>query len=540
VKANAASRLRPILLTGMLAATVFLFRFPDCFHHFRNWDEAALMSEAWAMTQGQVLYRDLYTVHPLFHFFLFIPFFEALPNDWVPHAVKGMNLLLVFVGALLIRILAEKIYRDSWCGWGAAFAYAFFLGNFHWTLSSHGEFYTLVPVLGAALCLVSSAPKSRAAPLAAGFLCAAAFFLKQVALFDTAALFLVFGLSWNRRQIGRRFAFFMTGAAAAAFLAFLYPLYHGTVGESIESMFFHNVRSYASGLAADSPFERLFSGAWIFCRLLGDFFRAALEAPAVSCVLAAAILGSAWNRLENGREKPPRVRRLWPWAFAWPAIDLFGIALIGRFYPHYFTQLAPGAALFFVYWLRRSPPLLKRFLVLLFAAWSFQVAWTEFRNEYAKNGFFPARVKRSREIARFVRHNTRPDQTLFLYRELALDVYYLAERLSPNGIYMFVDMDVMHTHDARGQRIHRERLRERPPDVMIVGALSDPMGSTAGRFFTKLLEERYGPGRKLEKCRIHFLEGARESARLPSTRESDGAKREARHSSSSTAGTPPA
>ena len=63
------------LWTLLIVVLVFLTRFHTLFHNYLDWDEAAMMSEAYAMMQGQVLYRDIHQIHPLFQFFIFIPFF---------------------------------------------------------------------------------------------------------------------------------------------------------------------------------------------------------------------------------------------------------------------------------------------------------------------------------------------------------------------------------------------------------------------------------------------------------------------------------
>src|SRR3990172_3321611 len=96
-----------------IALFVSLVRYHSLFFHYVDWDEAAMMSESWAMTQGQVLYRDIRQIHPPFQFFIFIPFFYLLPVHIVPFAVKLMNLLLVLLGTFLIRRMIFKIYLDS-------------------------------------------------------------------------------------------------------------------------------------------------------------------------------------------------------------------------------------------------------------------------------------------------------------------------------------------------------------------------------------------------------------------------------------------
>src|SRR5215470_9855928 len=72
-----------------------LVRIPDTFYHFRDWDEASMMAQAWSMTRGQVLYRDVPQIHGALNIALLVPFFTILPPDAAPHAIKVFNLLLV-------------------------------------------------------------------------------------------------------------------------------------------------------------------------------------------------------------------------------------------------------------------------------------------------------------------------------------------------------------------------------------------------------------------------------------------------------------
>jgi len=48
----------------LLALLVLLGRGPSLFFHFADVDEAALMAESWAMTKGQVLYKNIAQIHP--------------------------------------------------------------------------------------------------------------------------------------------------------------------------------------------------------------------------------------------------------------------------------------------------------------------------------------------------------------------------------------------------------------------------------------------------------------------------------------------
>lgn len=67
---------------GLLVALVLLGRVPSLFYHFANPDEVALMAESWAMTQGQVLYKDIAQIHPPLNLAIIVPFFHIFRPEW--------------------------------------------------------------------------------------------------------------------------------------------------------------------------------------------------------------------------------------------------------------------------------------------------------------------------------------------------------------------------------------------------------------------------------------------------------------------------
>ena len=97
----------------LILGLVLLVRLPDLPYHYVNWDEGTMMSQAWAMTRGERLYKDIYQIHPLFNIAILYPFFSLLSPEVAPHAIKLMNLLLVGAGGILVYRIAA-----SWFGRG--------------------------------------------------------------------------------------------------------------------------------------------------------------------------------------------------------------------------------------------------------------------------------------------------------------------------------------------------------------------------------------------------------------------------------------
>jgi hypothetical protein len=87
---------------------VLFVRSADVFYDFVDWDEASLMAQAWAMTRGEVLYRDVPQIHGVLNIAIFVPFFSIFNAIAAPHAIKTMNLALVLLGAFMIRGIARR------------------------------------------------------------------------------------------------------------------------------------------------------------------------------------------------------------------------------------------------------------------------------------------------------------------------------------------------------------------------------------------------------------------------------------------------
>src|SRR5262249_13151146 len=136
----------------VLLVMVLFVRSADVFYHFVDWDEASMMAQAWAMTRGEVLYRDLPQIHGVLSMAIFVPFFSILNAAAAPHAIKAMNLALVLLGAFMIRGIARRWLVNEPSALLAAMIFVFALGGL-WAMSSHGEFYTIFPTVAAAALL---------------------------------------------------------------------------------------------------------------------------------------------------------------------------------------------------------------------------------------------------------------------------------------------------------------------------------------------------------------------------------------------------
>jgi hypothetical protein len=499
----------------LILGLVLLVRIPDLPYHYMDWDEAAMMSQAWALTQGQVLYRDIWQIHPVLNFAIFWPFFSLLDPDLAPHMIKLLNLILIALGALLVRRICARWLADDSCGLLAALLFVFYFA-FRWAQSSYGEFYAVFPVLLSAEWLLFSPGAAWRNCFLAGASGAVAMLFKQVAVFDLLGLYLAFLFFHHSGLRGKvTSSLLLIAGIAAVFLpvgALL--MSKGILHESVESMVVRPLTAYTGlipthgSLVGDVLVQRLI----LFSRNLA---RAALPfcVPLVlgiaGLIGALSVMGgpAAWPRsLSPGAWSATARGAAFGALLLWLLLDLMGIACIGRFVPHYLIQLIPAMALLSAY----APGFLSKKLraVLLCAVIVsvYAAGCTVFVQRIAKTGWTPDRVRRSRGIADYLRANTSGKDRIFLYRVDNLDVFYLAGRLSNNGIYMFIDMFEEHSHDAKSAAERREAFLRDLPKALLV----DPQGPLLGcesspRFFSQVIGAHYSLRAVVEDVEIYFL-----------------------------------
>ncbi len=146
-------------------------------------------------------------------------------------------------------------------------------------------------------------------------------------------------------------------------------------------------------------------------------------------------------------------------------------AVSGRFYPHYAIQVAPLLAIVAGSVLNHMPSPARRLTasaagVLLGVP--VLLATVRSTSELARGHFVPPAVSHSGAVAKIIRAHTQKTDRIFLAGTCNLDIYYLAERLSPNGMYMWRDMFAAHIGDRRFERDKKQALLAMPPRVVVL------------------------------------------------------------------------
>jgi hypothetical protein len=458
-------------------ALVLAIRLPDLFRHYVDWDEAAMMSQAWAMTRGQVLYRDIFQFHPPLNFLAFAPFFKLLPAAAAPHAIKAMNAALAVLAARMAGEAALRWTERRAAALTAAVCCAWLLGQ-GWAMSSYGEFYMLIPLLGSVLVLQGPRPRWAAA----GALWGVAFFFKQVAVFDAAAL--AAGFLWlsgaRPRDAARAAGAALGGALSVAGAVAAWEAARGALPDAVRQVLLFPLTGYAA------PVPLAARAAFFARHLLGH--AAAAFWPCWLAIAAGSLLGRAFK---DGERRAAAVCGLWL------AAALAEIWAVGRLHFHYALALVPPACLLAGLFAARADRPRRALAVRAAAVAMLALAagpLAAAARVLAANGWRDPGAAGSAALAGRIRADTRDGDRVFLYGLTNLDAFYLSGRLASHGIYMFIDASARHLGDPAVGARAEAALAADPPALIAVNAsevfrrAADPRQD---RFMRGLLDRRY-------------------------------------------------
>jgi 4-amino-4-deoxy-L-arabinose transferase-like glycosyltransferase len=385
-----------------LLGVIFLLRLPGFAFGILDIDESDYLVYGASLLKGLVPYRDFVEIKPPLGYLTY-----ALAGGLHIWPIRILGVLWVFATALLLRAAARRWTRSEAEGWAAA--WMSILASFVEVPSFGGEVMMNLPIAAAIYFLVRG--RNPRQLLACG-ICAglATLYRPQAAIVPLAfgVALLVRPAGGFARALGRVAAMaagvFAPWAVAGAFYAVL-----GQLPAFVEWAFWRNL-GYASSGSAGFGFGHGIA-AIAFC----------VSAACVPWVLAAR---------ESVRSRDDEVWRalssmLW---LTWlPA--LAG----GRLYEHYFLQFvpplamlaAPGAAALAESWAATSA---RTRALALGGIGAPLVIWLAFAWGRGLLGAYPAQEPRVREVARWLRANSAPSDTLFVWGHYS-PIYALSGRL---------------------------------------------------------------------------------------------------------------
>ena len=479
-------RLRALLGPGLLALLCLLpvlLYLPFLNAPFER-DESVYAIIARGLLNGQIPYRDLFDNKPPLVFGWYALAFAVFGEDDV--APRLVAALLLSLTTLTLFAEARLLFSRR-VAYLAAAAFALSTGLPFVALHSNTEAYMLLPMVASLLAFTLGVRSGRLGWfLAAGVLGALSVMTKQVAVWNLAALALTAGIwGWRSRNpvIGR--------AAPLVFLA------AGTAGAMalIASPFF------AAGALGDMAYANVsYNGLYIAALTFGDRALNLAAGGAFVFAIAAPLLAAAGVGLVKLLLR--RKRALDYLLVTWAAGSIAGIAMAGRFYPHYFLQALPAAAVLAAllaaeYLPGRGSKRAPRSVLLAVTAFSvlalvtnsaLYLAPRRSEQRVAPDTFYHTQwAENSEFLGAYIAAHTTPDDTVFnLGRES--QIYFYADR-RPAARYFY---DYVYSYDPETVGLTIDALRAEKP-VYIIDSIQPPLFQPSDRppEFDRLLSEDY-------------------------------------------------
>ena len=470
----------PLLLICLLPIALFIPWADDPLER----DESVYATIARGLLDGDVPYRDLFDNKPPLVFGWYALSFVVLgENEVAPRIVAAFLLSLT-----TLALFAEaRVLFSRRVAYTAAVAFALSTGLPFVALHANTEAYMLLPMVTSLLAFTMGMRSGRLGWfLAAGALGALAVMTKQVAVWNLAALALT-GIVWRWRtsesMAGRAAPLVFLAAGSAATMAFIATPFFavGALGDLAYANVSYN-RLYIAALTfGDRAFNLAQGGAFVF----------AIAAP----LLAAAGLGLVKVLLKSKRAVDYLL-------VAWAMASIAGVAMAGRFFPHYFLHALPAAALLaavlaFDYFpgpgsRRIARPALLAMIALTVVAMAtngalYLAPWRS-EQRVAPTVFHQKLwAENSELLGAYIAARTSPEDTIFnLGRES--QIYFYADR-RPAVRYFY---DYVYAYDEETVRVTIDALRAEKP-VYVVDSIQPPLFDPAQRpaAFQQFLDEEY-------------------------------------------------
>jgi len=289
-------------------------------------DEGVYATVAQGLLNGQMPYRDLFDNKPPLVYAWYALSFLLFGEHVV--APRILAAVLLSLTSLSLFSQARMVFPKG-VAYVAAGLFGLSTGLPFVALHANTEAYMLLPLVTALVPFTVGVRRGEMRWFAlSGALCGAAMMTKQVAFWNLAALIVVAAaLRWKTDGFSLRTfrpsACLIAGAAAAIGLVAVPFALTG----SLDELFYANV-----------SYNWLYVGVLSYSERLVDFASGTAYVAAAAAPLAG---GAVWGFLTVvRRRKQPLDYLLLTWALA----SVIGVATGGRFFPHYFLQLMPAAA----------------------------------------------------------------------------------------------------------------------------------------------------------------------------------------------------
>lgn len=419
----------------------FILRFPSLFEPAWYGDEGVYQALGSAMTNGRLLYQDIWDNKPPFLYVLYAIF--GSDQFWI----RFVSILFGFLSVVVFFHLSKKIFKTSksviisTCFFALLFGLPIIEGNI-----ANAENFMILPILLSALLLVSLAVKKELIDkksqrknllivFLSGFLLGVAFLFKIVALFDFLAfLFFLFFLDQNilihlrkknyQAYEVKKLFFYVLGFLSLPALTAIFFLLKGAFIPFVDATFFSNIGYVGYG-------NKFFIGNNIIIpQGLLIFKSLLLLSLSYIIFMKRKVLGIGGT-----------------FALLWFSFSLFNAFFSQRPYTHYLLVLLPSFAILVgVVWESKK---FKNFylasllisLLLIVTNFSFYLKIIPYYGNFLSfitgnktvsqyQRFFDRITPLDYELASFVRFNTRTSDYIYTWGNNA-QLYKLSNKLPP-------------------------------------------------------------------------------------------------------------
>jgi hypothetical protein len=289
-------------------------------------DEGVYATVAQGLLKGQMPYRDLFDNKPPLVYAWYALSFLLLGEHVVAPRIVASVLLSLTTLSLFGQ--ARMVFPRG-VAYVAAGLFALSTGLPFVALHANTEAYMLLPLVTSLVAFTVGVRRGGMRWfLLSGALAGAAMMTKQVAIWNLLALMAVAtALRWKDDGFsGRTFRPSACLFAGAAAVVGLIAVPFALTG-SLDELFYANV-----------SYNWLYVGVLSYSERLADFASGTAYVTAVAAPLAG---GAVWGLLTVIRRRKQPLDYL---IVAWALASAAGVATGGRFFPHYFLQVMPAAA----------------------------------------------------------------------------------------------------------------------------------------------------------------------------------------------------
>lgn len=387
-------------------------------------DEGVYATVAQGLLDGQMPYRDLFDNKPPLVYAWYALSFTLFGE----HVVAPRILASVLLSLTTLSLFSQaRMVFSKPVAYVSAGLFGLSTGLPFVALHANTEAYMLLPLVTSLVAFTIGVRRGGMRWfLLSGALCGAAMMTKQVAFWNLAAFVLVAAaLRWKADGFAfrtfRPSACLLAGAAAAVGLVAVPFALTG----SLDELFYANV-----------SYNWLYVGVLSYSERLVDFASGTAYVAAAAAPLAG---GAVWGFLTVIRRRKQPLDYL---ILAWALSSVAGVATGGRFFPHYFLQLMPAAAVltalvvYEVATKRRVAPIGKPALavglfMIVVSAGTTGVMYLAPREAEQRIAESVAEQKEwesnSRQLGEYIAARTDPDDEIFNFGREA-QIYFYADR----------------------------------------------------------------------------------------------------------------